>query len=272
MDINFHRINRSTFRCKIYTALCILLNVSLAYLAYRVGMPVYLDTIGTIVMSSLGGFMPGLMVAVVTNTLCTIFNPNALYYTLINVLVALMTAWFVREGGFKKKPNPVIYFFVILLVSGLYGGSVQWLLLGGPQFTSAIDVARRINIRTGIGYFPATLIVNIGLNTFDKAMTSLIGLFIVRMIPEKERKAIWESNWRQKPIEGGKSYARTGIGKRSIIQNKIGCLLIAASLMLMGVLVWVSIISTTKGSIQGMPRVWPNLLPALSTATWWMCI
>ncbi|MBE5827327.1 MAG: HD domain-containing protein [Butyrivibrio sp.] len=241
MDINIRRLNRSSFRCKVYGTLCIILNVVLAYMTHTFGMPLYLDTIGTIIMSSLGGFLPGIFVAVFTNLLCCIFNGNALYYTLANVMVALVTVWFARAGGFKKKKNPVIYFLLLILLTGLYNGAVQWLISKGPSFPEVVYASYQLSAKTHMGYVPATVFIGIGVNAIDKATTSLIALFIVLLIPEQERKAIWDSNWKQTPISKEEMYAKVRSAGRRAIQKKMGIILSVTALLLVIVMVWTGI-------------------------------
>ena len=68
------------------------LNIILAYLTWQLKLPVFLDTIGTFLVSMLGGIVPGLFTAVFTNLFCTIFNKNAVLFTLINVATVFLTA------------------------------------------------------------------------------------------------------------------------------------------------------------------------------------
>ncbi|WP_024865357.1 HD-GYP domain-containing protein [Butyrivibrio sp. FCS014] len=241
MDINFRRLNRSSFRCKVYGTLCIILNVSLAYMAHTFGLPLYLDTIGTIIMASLGGFLPGIFVAVFTSLLCCFFSGDALYYTLSNVMAALVTVWFVRAGGFRKKKNPVIYFILLVVLTGLYNGGVQWLLSGGPSFSEVVYASYQLSAKTHIGYVAASLLIDIGLNALDKATTALIALFIILLIPEAERKAIWDSNWKQAPVSRDEMYERVRSANKRTIQKKMGMILSVTALLLVIVMVWTGI-------------------------------
>ena len=45
----------------------ITINVVIAYITNRLSLPIYLDTIGTFMVSALGGYFPGILTAVMTN-------------------------------------------------------------------------------------------------------------------------------------------------------------------------------------------------------------
>ena len=87
----------------------ILINVLLSFFSYKLDLPVYWDTIGTIGVAALTGVFPGMFVAVITNIVCTIFNGYAAYFGIVNVLVAVITAWFVKRGLFTSIKSSILY-------------------------------------------------------------------------------------------------------------------------------------------------------------------
>ena len=94
----------------------ILINVLLALLTNAYGLPVYLDTTGTMLVAMVGGLFPAITTAVLTNVVISLFNGEAIYFGFINALVAIYTAWFIREKKFdplliNKIKNPYILFF-----------------------------------------------------------------------------------------------------------------------------------------------------------------
>ena len=67
---------------------CILINYLGARLASALGLPIYLDTIGTILAAALGGYLPGIIVGFVTNLVNSLPDPGMAYYSSMNVLIA----------------------------------------------------------------------------------------------------------------------------------------------------------------------------------------
>ena len=89
----------------------ILINVLLALLTNAYGLPVYLDTTGTILVAMVGGLFPAITTAVLTNVVIALFNGEAIYFGFINALVAIYTAWFIREKKFDRIKKVLIYIF-----------------------------------------------------------------------------------------------------------------------------------------------------------------
>ncbi|MCR4831689.1 MAG: diguanylate cyclase, partial [Pseudobutyrivibrio sp.] len=74
----------------IYRRLAILVGVIVNVLFAMVincllGLPLYLDTVGTIFVAVIAGLFPAVLTAMITNMVLSIIIPNALYYAIISV-------------------------------------------------------------------------------------------------------------------------------------------------------------------------------------------
>ena len=78
----------------------IALNLILSQAVLMLSLPMYLDSIGTILVSMIGGFVPGIVVGYATNLLKTLFDPISIYYCAINVLIAVVAALLQRKRWF----------------------------------------------------------------------------------------------------------------------------------------------------------------------------
>ena len=70
-------------------AVCIALNVTGSLLASAFSLPVYLDCLGTILASMLGGYVPGIAVGYFTNLIISVSDFTAMYYGIVNVLIEI---------------------------------------------------------------------------------------------------------------------------------------------------------------------------------------
>ena len=111
----------------------VIVNSGFGFISYIFGLPLYLDTIGTIGVASVAGVLPALIVAVCTNIVCGFFNQTAIYYSLISILIAIIAgSWLPRKK--KERPVPaVVTIIVIALISGVLGSGIQLILFGAPQ-------------------------------------------------------------------------------------------------------------------------------------------
>lgn len=223
------------------------LNIILAYLTWQLKLPVFLDTIGTFLVSMLGGIVPGLFTAVFTNLFCTIFNKNAVLFTLINVATVFLTAWCISKKNKGKKLYIFIYILMVLLVTGIMSYGIQKMVLGEAWFREVMVLAEKIKNATGINESIAIFFADLTFNSIDKITTLALAFAIFNVIPEKVRKLIWEGNWRQKPVseEEQKKYKKI-LGEKgykgiSSLQSKLSGNLVIAALAIATILVWISL-------------------------------
>ncbi len=187
----------------IAVLLGVVINVSLDYMATRLEIPLYLDTIGTIAVAFIGGSFPGVMTAVITNLVCMTFNPNALYYTFINALIAIFTSWFRKKYSFREM-NPVIGFILVsACMSGIISGLIQWGLLGQPENEVLVFLVDLFQDATGISGIGIFLLVNVLLNILDKGLSVGLTLLLLTFVPAELRNSIRNSGWRQRPLSQG---------------------------------------------------------------------
>ncbi len=228
------------------------LNVLLAFLAHRLGLPLYLDTLGTIAVAVLGGTFPGIATALATNALCSVFNANSIYYAILSVIIAICAARFAQKELLRSPRGAAAFVGVAALISGGLGALIQWALLGGPQLSAVAQAAQAI----GDGGFASFLIVNIGLNFVDKAISFLAALGLVLLIPKDKRRRIWNSGWRQRPLSERELRALNEKRKGGrALQARVTLMLMLAAITLTTVCVWISLVFYTRNTREERIRV-----------------
>ena len=175
-------------------------NVLLAFITNYFKLPVYWDTIGTMFVSSLVGFFPGILVAVLTNLICSIFNDNAAFFSIINVLIAMVTVWYNRRGLFKDIKKSAIFVAIIGVGSGIISAFIQWIILGEPENESIRAIIDAMSISEGVTGFMAFTGLNIILNLLDKGMCFVVVAVVLHFMPEYVKEKIHNSTWMQSPL------------------------------------------------------------------------
>ena len=176
------------------------MNVVMSFFTHMYGLPVYLDTVGTMFVSLIGGIFPGIVTAVLTNAASTIFNKEAIYFGFISALVAIYTAWFNREKKFDHIKKILIFVFVVGIGSGALGAVIQWGAMGRPQTQSIDALVEAFTIQFGVGDFWSYFIINLLLNILDKGVSIFAALLLVHFIPKRTCINIRNSGWKQKPL------------------------------------------------------------------------
>ena len=127
MNFRSHTFPSDSVYRAVSTIMCILFNVALAFLTRKLGLPLYFDSVGIILMSFLGGSFSGIVTAVATNVLCCLFNPESLYFTLVGVLIALAAAAVTDTLGALLFPTGP--YFPLFLFTEMAGSFVFALFL-----------------------------------------------------------------------------------------------------------------------------------------------
>ena len=207
------------------------------------GIPLYLDTIGTICVTILGGLFPGIVTALVSNTICAIFDPNLIYFGCINILIALWTGWLKKNRSFEKVKDICLFILVAGLASGSIGAAIQLQIVGDSGTTalsSLLDAAGIVNT----GYrLPAFFAFNIFINILDKGLSLGAVIAVLRFIPGEVKEMIQRSVWKQNPLSADELKELEKAGGRSgfPLRKRITLLLITMSLLLVAITVAIGV-------------------------------
>ncbi|MCR5673966.1 MAG: HD domain-containing protein [Lachnospiraceae bacterium] len=257
MNLKLIKPNKNSLRRLVFGLVAVAVNFLFAFASTRFKMPFYLDTIGTIATAAVAGAFPGIMVAVATNIICSVFNLYSIYYTMIGSLVAICTVWFVSDRRLRPRYRIPLYVLLLAICGGGIALIFQWVLQGQPQFTDVSDAAQALTgQRSGTLFFFGALLVNIGLNIVDKGLTSGIAFLVIRILPKEYKESLSNSRWKQKPLTDSEIKEMTGIhagrnerGQGLPLRTRMMLMLVLAALVLTVALGFVSVMlhfETTK--------------------------
>ncbi|SHK20694.1 hypothetical protein [Hespellia stercorisuis] len=162
----------------------IAVNVVGGQLAIMLKLPVYLDSIGTFIVGSTCGILPGLIVAVLTQLLNSITLPTNLLYIEIGMLFAVLAHFFAKYERFKSIPRTVVNGIIAACMSTALAVPTTAFLLGGFVGTGASVIVTAL-MASGWSVLPATFVSELVTETMDKVIVMIIVFFILRAIPDR---------------------------------------------------------------------------------------
>ena len=182
------------FICSIGVAV----NLLFSQLVSILKLPLYLDTIGTIVIASIGGYLPGATVGFYTNIIKATYETEAIYYGVLNVMIGV-AATLITTAGFKKKWHRMLVCILSFsLIGGGVGSLIPWYMEG---ITSDSEALRIILEQTGIfNPYTAHLVASILRDLPDKIITVCIVELILLVIPKNFYRYSSFSMWMQQPF------------------------------------------------------------------------
>ncbi|MBO4515060.1 MAG: hypothetical protein J5721_05220, partial [Lachnospiraceae bacterium] len=95
------------------------LNLACNFVVTMLGLPLYMDTIGTILTAWLGGALPGICVALATNFVLGFGNPESIYFGILNVLIAVVTTFWVQSS---KRRHRIKWLALLAFIFACIGG------------------------------------------------------------------------------------------------------------------------------------------------------
>ena len=243
MKINSHRSTIDSRNRAFAVMIGIAVNILLSLITYGIGLPIYLDAAGTIGVAFIGGLFPGIMTAIATNVICNFFDNTAIYFGIVNALIAIYAAWFIREKHFRSIKNIAVFIVTAGFISGGISSFIQWEIFGKFSDASIQSLIDSFNIEEGFPKFLLFTLVNILLNIFDKGLSLGIALLVLHFVPQEKCIRIRNSGWRQRPLTVDEMKTMDSISKDirfSMKQRMTSMILIVA----FGIAITISVIGT----------------------------
>lgn len=162
------------------------LNLCFTKLVDIFDLPLYLDSIGTIVTSIFGGHLPGIIVGSLSNVIYSTSNPITLFFGFINVLFALLTTYLARRGTFRSWKKALLSIFLYAFIGGILGSVLSWLLNGGGIGTGvSSEYANYLHLNFKFSGFFSQLLADILIDLLDKLITIVIVMISTKLFPHK---------------------------------------------------------------------------------------
>lgn len=163
----------------------LIVNYAGAKIALLCKLPIFLDSVGTVLAAAYGGFLPGVTVGFFSNVLNSVGDPITLYYGVISMLIGILAAVFSQKRFFLTVPRTLATVIPFALVGGAVGSVLTW-MLSGLSFGSGISSPFVLSIyhALGVSEFTAQLIGDFLIDLLDKLVTVAIVYPVLHLMPQ----------------------------------------------------------------------------------------
>ncbi len=191
----------------------VIINLLSNKIAVGMGLPLYLDSIGTFLAAAMGGYLPGILVGYITNVVTMINNMENVYYASVGALLAVACTSFAKKGFFDKLWKSVLTIPCFAIIGGI-GGSVLTYLMYGFGMGEGISApfTRKLLEQGVFNVFTAQLTSDFVIDLIDKAICVFVLYSALKVIPDKIKRGFHLTGWQQRPF----TKAELGISKRSV--------------------------------------------------------
>ena len=242
----------------------LLLNVLLSMAVRRTGLPFYIDTVGTIAATALGGIVPGIITAFATNAVNFFMDGESIFYASLNMLIAIVTAaWFgdyarykrIKKYGVEKKRSAadlIFYVLILALIGGGIGGAITWFLYeASSDAPMSVAIYDWLGKHLGLGPFGSHMVSTCITDLMDKAISLAAALLLIRITPAKVKDYVRLSAWRQTPLSfDEQETAKRKLKSRMPIGLRINLILVISTMLVTVIAVIFSISSFRETTIE----------------------
>ena len=236
MDNNVTKTGKNWIIFSTLIVTGILMNSCPYFVMQKLNLMLFLDSTGTIFITLIAGPFFGICAAVGANFLSAIFDPDTLYFSSVNAMVAIYTAYFFRKHSAKKPRDILFYLFWIAILVGLISTLIEWALTGAARESAAEKAAYAFYEVTSFPYLVAVPILNILINAVDKTISLGLAILLIHLMPESvlsriDRGTVKQRQMTEEEIENIRK--NRAYRKGSVRSRETSRLLLTAFLIIM---------------------------------------
>lgn len=192
--------HRMTIQQLCMIALAIVINVVGGQIALALHLPIYLDSIGTILIGvTLGpwlGLIPGLLGGLIMTVTGDIYS---LFFAPVGMILGFVTGWVFRRyqlvSGNRSSLRAVVGILgravLITVPATVVSASICALAFGGITSSGSTVLVQLLQLRTPLNMTESVLVVQLLTDYADRAVSLLLVAAILRVVPATMRAQLF---------------------------------------------------------------------------------
>ncbi|ENU1225096.1 ECF transporter S component [Providencia huaxiensis] len=166
----------------------IAINMVIGQLSSMLKLPIFLDSIGTLICALLAGPWVALLSGLLTNLLWGLLSgPIAAAFAPVAMMIGLSAGLLARAGGFRTLPRVILSGVVITFALMIVAVPIRTYLFAGTTGSGA-DFFVAYFHAVGDNLLESVAITVLGANIADKVASAIIAWLLVRQLPERVQR------------------------------------------------------------------------------------
>lgn len=162
----------------------IAINIAVGQIVATLKLPVYLDSIGTVLVGIICGPWAGALTGALSNTIWGLFNPDSLPWWPVAFFIGLVAGFCANAGLFKNWWKVILSGFLIALTAALASTPIAVYLYGGITASGSSFITAYL-MQTGTGMVQAVFSTNFLVEPVDKIATAMLAFAIVQGLSKR---------------------------------------------------------------------------------------
>lgn len=169
----------------VLIAIAIVINMAVGQMVSMLKLPIFLDSIGTILVGLLAGPIAGGLTGLLTNLIWgMITSPVAAAFSPVALAIGVAAGLCARYGLFKTWWMAIIAGVIITFFNAVVAVPIRLYMFGGITGSGA-DFVTSYMLALGKDLFGSVVVTVFTSNLVDKVVTALIAWAIVKALPER---------------------------------------------------------------------------------------
>lgn len=172
-------------RAVVFSAVCIALNVGLNKIAAVLQLPVFMDTVGTVLSGAMVPPIYSILVGIISNLIGgVVTHPSIPFYIGTQVVVSLMSVFGFRRGWFDTLPAAIGLGFAIGVVTAIVSAPVTAIVFGGVTEPGATAL-NAVLLAAGYDLWTSVLSGLLVVSSVDKVIAAVIVWRLLQRMPDR---------------------------------------------------------------------------------------
>ncbi|MDW8267692.1 MAG: ECF transporter S component [Anaerolineae bacterium] len=164
----------------------IAINIVVGQIIYALKIPLYLDSIGTVLVGVLAGPWVGALTGLLANLIWGLSGLNVTYapFAAVAAVIGLLAGLFGESGWFRVWWKVIVGGLITGLVAAAISAPISAYVFGGVT-GSGMDAVVAIFRGMGLGILPSSFAQGVSSDPLDKAITFLVVWLILKALPRR---------------------------------------------------------------------------------------
>jgi energy-coupling factor transport system substrate-specific component len=156
----------------------IAINIVIGQIVLVLKLPVFLDSIGTVLVAVVAGPWAGALTGALSNIIWGLYEPSSLPWFPVAMMIGFVAGWCAVAGLFKSWWKVMITGFLVAMTAAIVSTPISVYLYGGITASGSSFITAYL-LQTGRDLIPAVLSTNFLVEPFDKIATCLLAFAII---------------------------------------------------------------------------------------------
>ena len=174
-------VSKKDLKIAIFVVFCIFINFIGKFSAVNFHLPLWLDSIGTVISAYFLGAISGSLVGITVNVIYSGFSPMSYIYAISSIAIACSVRFAAKKDWLRSLFGTISTSVLVTAVSVIFSVAMSWIFSDGMTNNIWGDGVIKYFEEQGVPIFISSVVGQFYIDFLDKVITLLILYFILKI-------------------------------------------------------------------------------------------